>query len=107
MQKDEGDVYGHDGYNKRYIRMNIARDMMTLYDKKWQKSARKGMQRYIEMRKETVLARRIMRDDTCRDMGNEYKASDGNRTKDISIGLKIIQFKHESKCLKTIERKRN
>ena len=47
VQKDEGYVYGHDGYYKRYIRMSRARDMTTLYDKRWQKSARKGMQRYL------------------------------------------------------------
>ena len=56
MQKDEGDVYGHDGYNKRYIRMNSAGDKTTLYDERWQKSVKKSMERYFEMRKKSGVS---------------------------------------------------
>ena len=47
----------------------------------------------------------VIRDDTWADIGNEYKASDGNRTRDISVGLKIIQYMRDMKCLKTTNRK--
>ena len=47
-----------------------------------------------------------MRDNTCKDVGNQYKALDDSRTRDNSVGQKICQYRQERQCLKTTERKR-
>ncbi len=71
--------------------------MTTLDDRGWQKSVRKSICRYFETGKKSDVCRRNMRYHTYRDVGYQYKASNGNRTKDMSVGLKICQFRYESK----------
>jgi hypothetical protein len=50
------------------------------------------------MRNRINLSRRVIGDNTCRDVGNEYKAEWLNSARDISVGQKIFQFKWEGKC---------
>ena len=84
-----------------WIAQEIWRHFMMKDGRKaWEKACRD-----ISTCKKSNLSPWVMRDDTCADMGNEYKDSNGSRTRDISVGLKIIQLMRVSKCLKATERK--